>query len=285
MRDFVVMCDVNGDVLPQYAEQEDIKIFPQYYHFNDGIIYGDEIKLDAETFFARIKGGERAYSMGCNPERVRGIMEEALKAEHDIIIIMASSQCSGSYNTVCAEAAELLEDYPEARIHVVDSYLESTPLGFLAYFAQEMKKQGKSFDEVTDFLEKKKDHMNCFFIVDDLSCLVRGGRLSAIGGAVGTMLNIKPILCERDGLIAAFAKARGKKAAKQMIIEELKKMDLDLSIGAVVDAVAYEECEQFGEEITEKTGMQILWHTQLNPTIGAHTGPGAIGVVYCTKDR
>ena len=145
MRDFVIMSDVNCDVDPAYAAAKGIAILPQYYHFNDGTIYGDEIKLTPQQFYARL-AKERAYSMGCNPERVRGIMEAALKEGHDIIALMASSECSGSYSTVLTEAEDLMEDYPGSRIYVVDTFLEAIASGLLVYMAQDMKEAGKSFD-------------------------------------------------------------------------------------------------------------------------------------------
>ena len=129
MRDFVIMADVNADTTPSFVEQEGIAIMPQYYHFNDGVIYGDGNTLTSEKFYARMENGERAYSMGCNPDRVHGIMEQAVLDGHDIIVLMASADCSGSYNTVCVEAEELMEQYKDARIHVVDSRLECAAIG------------------------------------------------------------------------------------------------------------------------------------------------------------
>ena len=278
MRDYVFVADVNTDIPAEYAEAEGIPIFPQYYHFNDGIIYGDGMVLTSEEFYARLEK-ERSYSMGCNPDRVRGIMQKILDEGHDIIAFMASSECSGSYSTVCAVAEELLEQYKDARIHVVDTYLESAPIMLIIDKAVAMKKQGASFDEVVGFVEKMKETCNVYFVVDDLKYLVRGGRLNAVSGAVGTMLNIKPILHFKDGLITAYDKVRGNKAAKKRIIDDLRAMKIDKKV-----VLAYTRdrsgADDLAAELQSELGLEVLAIVELSLIIGTHTGPGVFGVGY-----
>ena len=283
MREFVIMSDVNTDINGEYAAENDIKLFPQYYHFNDGTVYGDGEELTPEQFYGRL-AEERAYSMGCNPDRVRGIMEEPVKEGKDIIAVMASSGCSGSYNTVCTEAADLMQEYPGAKIHVVDSLLESIPAGLMVYMAQEMKKAGSNFEEVVETLERRKLHLDAYFIVDDLKYLVRGGRLSSFSGAVGTMLNIKPILHFRDGMIVAYEKCRGKKAAKKKILDDLAAMNLDKNYCSLAHSVNRTEAEEYAGILEKELGMKIFSIEELTLIIGTHTGPGALGVAFMTAD-
>lgn len=281
MRDFVFMIDVNGDMDPDYAEEHGIKIMPQYYHFNDGVIYGDEMKMPIEGFFARLKSGDRAYSMGCNPDRVHGIMEGALKEDKDIIVLMASSDCSGSYNTVRVEAEDLMEQYEGSRIHVVDTRVECVPITLMCMMGVGLKEQGKTFDEIVECLEGRKEDFNIFFVVDDLDCLIRGGRLSPLSGAVGKMLSIKPILSFIDGKIEAVNKCRGKKAAKAAIMDELAKKNLDPNWFAGGHTVNYDEANEFAKEVADNFGLKLCGTYEINPTIGAHTGGGAFGVCFC----
>ena len=281
MRDFVIMADVNADMSPDFAAAEHISIMPQYYHFNDGIIYGDNNLLPIETFFDRLAKGERAYSIGCNPDRVHGIMEQAVLDGKDIIVYMASSDCSGSYNTVCTEAQELTEEYKDARIHVVDSRLECAPISLLVRQAVSLKKAGRSFDEVVEITEKLKATANVFFLVDHLDYLVRGGRLNPISGMVGTVLNIKPILYFEDGKIVPFTKVRGRQVGKKTILEQLSKLDPAATICSVVHTVAEEEAKEFAAQIESELGLKVVSVDEVNPTIGAHAGHNAIGVAYC----
>ena len=253
---------------------------PQYYHFNDGVIYGDGHVMDINDFFARLKT-ERAYSMGCNPDRVHGIMEQAVLDGHDIIVFMASSDCSGSYNTVRVEAEELMKEYKDARIHVVDSRLECAPIALISHVACEMRRKGKSFDEVVETVERIKADANVFFLVDHLDYLVRGGRLNPISGAIGTMLNIKPILHFEEGKIVAFTKVRGRNAGKKAIIDNLRKLDPDKYLFSVGHTIAEEEAREFAGQLEKELGVHVLYVDEVNPTIGAHTGDNAIGVAWC----
>ena len=282
MRDFVIMSDVNCDVDPAYAEEKGIAILPQYYHFNDGTIYGDEIKLTPQEFYTRL-AKDRAYSMGCNPERVRGIMEEELKKGHDILVLMASSECSGSYSTVLTEAEDLMENYPGSKIYVLDTYLEAIASGLLVYMAVDMKEEGKSLDEIAAVLEEKKKHIDVYFIVEHLDYLVRGGRLSPLSGAVGSMLQIKPILHFENGKIVPLMKCRGQKAAKKAILELLakKKLDKKYYIGAHTNNEA--GGREFLAQAKEVTGLDPLFISEVSLIIGAHVGPDAVAVAFCEE--
>ena len=285
MREIRIMADVNADTTPAFAEAENIAIMPQYYHFNDGVIYGDGNVLPIETFFERLSAGERSYSMGCNPDRVHGIMEQAVLDGCDIIVYMASSDCSGSYNTVRVEAESIMEQYKDARIHVVDSRLECAPIGLLVRQAVALKKAGHSFDEIVTATEELKENANVFFLVDHLDYLVRGGRLSPISGAVGTVLNIKPILYFENGKIVPFTKVRGRVAGKKAILEQLKKLDPEKYVVSVVHTVAEEEAKEFARQIESELGLKVVSIDEVNPIIGTHAGHNALGAAYCPIAR
>lgn len=280
MREFTVMTDINTDIEPAYAEAEHIVILPQYYHFNDGVIYGDEQKLEPPAFYKRLMGGERAYSMGCNPERVRELFEAELKQGRDIFCVMFSSECSGSFSTVHLVAEELMEKQ-DCKIYVVDSLNGSVAAGLMVYLAQEMKKAGHTIEEVRDTIEARKKDFDVFFLVDHLDCLVRGGRLNAISGAVGTVLSIKPILHFEEGKIVPLMKCRGKINAKHTILERLKKENLDQTLIAVAHTDNLEEAKEFAAEIEEELGVKVVYINEVNLTIGTHTGPDALGVAFC----
>ena len=283
MREIVFMADVNADLTPSFAEAEQVAIMPQYYHFNDGVIYGDGNHLPIETFFDRMKAGELAFSMGCNPDRVHGIMEQAVLDGRDIIVYMASAECSGSYNTVYTEAQALMEEYKDARIHVVDSRLECAPISLLVRQAVALKKAGKGFEEIVEATEALKATANVLFLVDHLDYLVRGGRLSPISGAVGTVLNIKPILYFEEGKIVPFTKVRGRQAGKKTIMEQLRKLDPKTTVCSVVHTVAEEEARDFAQQIRTELGLEVVSIDEVNPTIGAHAGHNALGVAYCGR--
>lgn len=280
MRQFTIMTDVNTDVFPEYAKKEEIIILPQYYHFNDGIIYGDEINLSAEEFYDRLAAGEKSLSMGCNPARVRELFEEELKNEKDILCIMFSSQLSGSYSTAVMVARELMEEYPERRIYVMDSLNASAGAGMMVYMARDLQKQGVEADIILQKLEEQKDRFQAMFVVDDLQYLVRGGRLSAFSGAVGTLLDIKPILYLTEGKINVLRKSRTRKRAVTDLMESFKALNPDPVYLAVVYTKNMESAVLLAKRIEEETGIKVEHIIPINPTIGAHTGPNALGIGF-----
>lgn len=280
MNNFTIMTDVNTDVFPAYAEAEGIVILPQYYHFDDGVVYGDEINLTSEEFFGRLANGEKSLSMGCNPARVQELFEKELKDGKDILCIMFSSELSGSYNTVVNVGNELMEEYPERKIYVIDSLNASAGAGMMVYMARDMQKTGATAEEIVKHIEGIKSSFKAIFVVDDLQYLVRGGRLNALSGAVGTILDIKPILHITNGRIDALKKSRTRKKALTDLLEVFKSMNPDKEYIAVVYTKDENAAKEYAARIENETGIMVKHIIPINPTIGAHTGPNALGIGF-----
>ena len=275
--EFTIMTDVNTDVEPSYAEAEGIVIMPQYYHFNDGVIYGDEIKLDSASFYKRLYDGEKAMSMGCNPARIKELFEAELNKGKDILAIIFSSELSGSYNTACTVAKELESIYPERKIIVMDSLNASAGAGLMVYMARDMQKAGKGIEEIRDYIESIKSKFQAMFVVDDLQYLVRGGRLSPLSGKVGTALDIKPILHLVEGKIQVLKKKRTRKKAVDELMDVMKGMEPDHTYFVVVHTHNRQSAVELVERIKAETGIEVDKIIEINHTIGTHTGPNALG--------
>ena len=286
MSNFTIMTDVNTDVFPKYAQTENIVILPQYYHFDDGIVYGDEINLTSEQFYDRLAKGEKCLSMGCNPARVRELFEKELQKQKDILCIMFSSNLSGSYSTVTTVARELMEENPQRNIYVIDSLNASAGAGMMIYLARDLQKAGVNAREIMERLEAIKNRFQAMFVVDDLQYLVRGGRLSAFSGAVGTILDIKPILHLEEGRICVLRKSRTRKKALTDLLEAFKAKNPDSTYLAVVYTKNEEAAKMFAKRIEAETGISIKNIIPINPTIGTHTGPNALGIGFLSgKER
>ena len=281
MNKFTIMTDVNTDVLPAYAETEDIVILPQYYHFDDGVVYGDEITLTSDEFYGRLANGEKSLSMGCNPARVQELFENELKEGRDILCIMFSSELSGSYNTVVNVAKELMEEaYPDRKIYVIDSLNASAGAGMMVYMARDLQKEGVPIEEIANRIESIKSKFKAVFVVDDLQYLVRGGRLSVFSGAVGTILDIKPILYIKEGKIDALKKSRTRKKALTDLLEYVKTLNPDEKYISVVYTKDEDAAKEYAARVEKETGISIKHIIPINPTIGAHTGPNALGIGF-----
>ena len=289
MREFTLITDVNTDVHPAYAEKEGIIILPQYYYFEDGVIYGDEILMDEDTFYARLAAGETAKSSGVNPDRARRVFEEELKKGKDVLAIICSSGLSMSYSTCKHVGEELMEEYPGSRIIVMDSLSESGGAGLMLYVARDMQKEGKTIEEIRDHIEAIKQDFQGMFVVDDLRYLVRGGRLSPFSGAFGTMLDIKPILyLNEEGKIVPLKKVRTRKRAINELLRIAKELEPDPRYMYVVHTHNEPSAHELADRIEAELGIKVNRQYNLgsiNNTIGAHTGPNALGFGFLAHKK
>lgn len=282
-----ITADINGDIPGELAAEYDIAILPQYYRFEtDDTVYGDDKNLSSTEFFRRLSEGERAYSMGCNPQRVREILKHRLAAGEDIVCVMFSSALSGSYNTVCMVAEQLRVEYPENRIAVIDTLNASFAQGLLAYRAAKRYRAGDSFEEIVRKLEREIPSLKLWFAVNDLKYLAWGGRLSNLSACVGTVLDIKPILTVNEtGQIVAKSKVRTLKKALCSMVETVKANQGGYPEVGIVHSNHEELARKLRDLLLRERldGVKEIIISEINPTIGAHIGPGAVGVVFLQR--
>lgn len=267
MQEFIIFTD--GDVdLPSPYDTE-VSFLPQYYYFDESIVYGDKQVLSRDEFFKQLSS-RRAYTAGVNPDLVHERFEKVLQDGKDILCITVSSGLSGSYNTICMIAQDLKDQYPEHKIEVIDSLSATLGSGFLCVDAIEMKKQGKTLHETTEEIKKRIPFIDIYFIVDDFKYLVQGGRVSETVGKIGDILDIKLILTMKEGRIEPYRKNRGMKAALRNIqhITQSKKISR-LGTIYVGNKEMFEKCKSLVKSDSEAS---------LNLIISSHVGPNTTGI-------
>ena len=284
MRDFCITTDSNADLPQEYITKFGTTIIPQYYSFGD-TVYGDELNMSPKEFYERMKGGELPQSQANNPavieEKFRAILDDGM----DIIHIAFSSGLSGSYNNVCMVARELTEEYSGAQITVIDSLNVSLGESIMVIYANQLKEKGTSYDKVVMSLEEFKNHINVQFTVDDLFHLQRGGRVTKTTAVVGSALNLKPFLYVNNaGALSSDGTARGRKKSLRALVDRMKatlddKTDFSLPVG-IVHGNCYDEAENVAELIKSLTPFSNVIINDISPSIGAHAGPGALGIIY-----
>lgn len=284
MRDFCITTDSNSDLPKEYIEKFDTTIIPQYYSFGD-VVYGDELNMSPKEFYERMKGGELPQSQANNPAVIEDKFRAILDKGMDIIHIAFSSGLSGSYNNVCMVARELTEEYSGAQITVIDSLNVSLGESLMVIYANQLKEKGSSYDKVVMSLEEFKNHINVQFTVDDLFHLQRGGRVTKTTAVVGSALNLKPFLYVNNiGALSSDGTARGRKKSLRALVDRMKatlddNTDFTLPIG-IVHGNCYEEAESVADMIKSMTPFSNVIINDISPSIGAHAGPGALGVIY-----
>lgn len=284
MRDFCITTDSNSDLPQEYIDKLDTTIIPQYYSFGD-TIYGDELHMPPKEFYERMRNGELPQSQANNPAIIEDKFRSILDKGMDIIHIGFSSALSGSYNNVCMVAKELSEEYPDAKITVVDSLNVSLGESIMVIHANNMKAKGISYDEIVEDLEEFKNHINVQFTVDDLFHLQRDGRVSKTVAVVGSALNLKPYLYVNNaGGLSSDGTARGRKKSLRVLVERMKatleeNTDTSLPVG-IVHGNCLEEAHYVADLVKQETAFTNIIINDISPSIGTHAGPGALGILY-----
>lgn len=284
MRDFYITTDSDSDLPKEYIEKYNTTIIPQYYSFDD-TIYGDELHMTPTDFYIRMRNGSLPQSHANDPvvieEKFRAILDKGA----DIIHISFSSALSISYNNVCTVARALEKEYEGSRVTVIDSLNVSLGESLMVIYANRLKEQGTSYDEIIIWLNEFRHHINVQFTVDDLFHLQRGGRVSRTTALIGSAFNIKPFMyVTKNGTIANAGNVRGRKKSITALVDRMKStlndnIDYTLPVG-VVHGNCYEDAKFLAKTIKSKTKYKTVIINDISPSIGAHSGPGALGLIY-----
>lgn len=284
MRNYCITTDSNSDLPKEYIEKYNTTIIPQYYSFGD-TVYGDELHMAPAEFYEKMKEGGLPQSQANNPAVIEDKFRAILDTGCDIIHVAFSSALSGSYNNVCMVARELEEDYPDTKITVIDSLNVSLGEAMMVIRGNEMKESGASYEEVVNYLNELKDHINVQFTVDDLFHLQRGGRVSKTVAVVGSALNLKPFLYVTDeGGLASAGTARGRKKSLRTLVDRMKatideNTDYTLPVG-IVHGNCIEDANFIADLVKAETKFTNIIINDISPSVGAHAGPGALGILY-----
>lgn len=267
-----------------------IKLLPSDYTV-DGVpetYTGDIEHFDMHAYYEGLRNGVSVKTSLLNTGLFLTRFEPLLREGTDIVYIAMSSGISGTYNAALTAAEQLMEEYPDRLVHIVDSHGCGFGNGLLAIKAAELAKEGKTCREASKILDDMVPHCCQYFTVDDLNFLKRTGRVSGAAAAIGTTLHIKPILYgDHTGHIVSCAISRGRKKAIRMLAEKYKEKRMDLQNPKVY--ISNGDCIDDAEmlkglilEITPDADVLIVPH---EPFSGAHVGPGMLGLFFLGKER
>ncbi|MEF9942119.1 MAG: DegV family protein [Lachnospiraceae bacterium] len=287
MKQFVITSDSTVDLPKEYLEEHQNTMLSLSY-LVEGKTYEDVHGLPSKEFYDKIRAGSQVITSQVNPEQAKKIFETLIKKGNDILHIAFSSGLSGSYNSAQLAAAELMEQYENIHIEVIDSLSASMGEGLLLYKANEMKQAGRSLDEIASWLNQNKLHVCHNFTVDDLNHLQRGGRISKATAVIGTAVNIKPILhVDNEGHLVNIGKVRGRKKSLLTLVEHMEKQAKGYENNVVMishgdcieDAKLVESC------VRERLGIENIIIHPVGAVIGTHSGPGTIALFFMGNPR
>ena len=236
----------------------------------------------------RLGAGETAPTSAVNVSDYTEAVEPLVQAGRDVLIIAFSSGLSATCHSAQIAAQELSERYPDRKIWVVDSLCASLGQGLLVWYAARMKAQGKSMEEVRDWLEDNKLHLCHWFTVDDLHFLKRGGRISPATAVVGTMLSIKPVMhVDDEGRLVKVGTARGRNASLKALVNHMEETAIDP--GSQVVFISHGDCledaRKVADDVKRRFGVEQVVLNNVGPVIGAHSGPGTVALFFLGSKR
>lgn len=215
-------------------------------------------------------------------EELYSTVESLVKDDHEIVGIFLSSDMSGTFSTSNLVKNMILENYPNAKIVMLDSRSNCMQAGFAVLEAAKAASENKSLDEVVSIAKNVIENSKFIFVPDTLDYLKKGGRIGGAAALFGSLLQIKPILTVEDGKTTVFTKVRIKKKAIDKIVNTVLEQNLKTPIKGII--VHHINCESEGQELADrlksKLGLDNVKIQSIGPIIGLHVGPGSIGVAY-----
>ena len=284
-----IVTDSSCDLGINFIEENNIELIQLLLNLDGEIIKDDLGKsLGYREFYEKLRAGSMPSTSQINIYTFEEKFKELLDKGYEILYIGLSSALSGTFNSANMARNNILEENPNAKIAVVDSISVSMGLGMLIKKAYEMINEGKMLEEIVQWIEENKSKVIHAILVDDLKHLKRGGRLSASSAAVGTILNIKPLLkLNNSGAVEATEKVKGKKKALKRLasIVKEKAINIENEILYIMHGDALEEAQYLKEIILQELNFKDVKVEYIGTVIGTHGGPGTIAAVFWGNER
>lgn len=281
MEKIAIVTDSNSGITQEKAKKLGIRVLPMPFYINGELFYED-ITLTQEEFYQRLAEDADISTSQPSPAEVTGLWDEVLQDNDKIIYIPMSSGLSSS----CETAMGLARDY-EGKVYVVDNQRISITQQQSVWDAIEMRDKGMSAEEIVDVLMREKLEASIYITVDTLKYLKKGGRVTPAAAAIGTVLNLKPVLTIQGEKLDAFAKVRGIKAAKKTMLDAMEKDIKERFAGKEVHLEGAYTCsdeaaQEWKQEIAERLPGYDIVMDRLSLSVSCHIGPGAIAIA-CSK--
>ena len=285
MSKVAIVTDSNSGITQKRGEELGIYVLPMPF-FIDGELYLEDITLSQEQFYEKLGADSEISTSQPSPGDVMDLWDKLLEDYDEIVCIPMSSGLSST----CETALSLAQDYDE-KVQVVNNQRISVTQEQSVYDAIKLRDEGKSAAEIRQVLEKEKMQASIYITVDTLKYLKKGGRITPAAAAIGTVLNLKPVLQIQGEKLDAYAKVRGKKQAKRVMMKAMQedwntRFKQYVESGEMCLQIAYagnkEEAEEFKKEVEAAFPGMDIHMDPLSLSVACHIGHGALAVA-CSK--
>lgn len=279
-----LLADSGADLPKSYFDEHNITFIPLRVNLNEKE-YDDSITIQPEEIYEAMKTGKSPKTSQASPNLLKEVFTGLAKAAKPSLYVAFSSGLSGTYQTAVMMRNEVLEEYPDFDLRIIDSKGASLGYGLAVMYAQELISTGNTIQEVEQSVKDYCKSLQYIFTVDDLAYLARGGRISKTSAFVGGLLSIKPLLHMEDGKLVPLEKIRGRKKLVKRMIELINERGVNLSeerIG-ISHGDDIELANEVKELIEEAFHPKEIIISMIGAAIGAHSGPGTLAVFFAGK--
>lgn len=293
MADYKITCCSTADISSEHLKKLDVA-FGKYHYIIDGKDFADDLytSLTPAEFYAKIDAGAMPTTSQVTPEELCELFEPILSAGYDVLHIEFSSGLSGGWQSALAAQKIMSEKYPARKVYVVDSLAASSGYGLLVDKAAELKAGGMGIDELKKWVEDNRLRVRHWFFATNLAHFKRGGRVSGPAAAIGTLLNICPVMdVNSQGKLIVRRKALGrKKAVKDLFASMCSQAEGGLGYSGkcyISHSMMDAEANQL-KEMVEQAFPSLNGRVEIDPigtVIGSHTGPGTVALFFFGTDK
>lgn len=284
MKKVAIITDSNSGITQDEARALGVSVVPMPFYIDDQLFY-EGVSLTQEEFYEKLEKDHEIQTSQPSPADLLFLWDEALKEAESIVYIPMSSGLSSS----CETATMLALDY-DGKVQVVNNQRISVTQRQSVLDAMELADQGKSAEEIKAILENEKFQSSIYISLDTLKYLKKGGRITPAAAAIGTVLGLKPVLQINGEKLDAYAKVRGKKAAKETMLDAMKKdfaeKFKDVDQDDIHLEASYsgnpEEAAEWKKEIEEHFPGMEIYMAPLSLSVSCHIGKGALAIA-CSK--
>ncbi len=282
-----IITDSGSDITTAQAEKLGIRMLPIMFSFDGETYYKEGVDMSKDEFYEKLSDPENDIPKTTQITPIR--YADAFNEEYDngfdtLIVVTISSTGSGMYQNALLSAQEVMDERG-GEIIVVDSHGYSCLYGCGVVHAAHMLSEGKSKEEIVSYLEDLYSTMHAYFLVGDMTYLKRGGRINAATFMIANVLDIKPVLAIKDGLVVQDGKLRGSKKLLKKLVEKAKTDGFDLTGKSVfaVHSAQEEKRQELIEELTSAFENVRTIKQRLGSVIACHGGPDLVGFVFSDK--
>lgn len=284
---FKIITDSATDLPKKIIDKYQLHVIPTPVTI-DGTDYFDGKTIFPEEFYRIQADGADIKTYHINQYMFRENFEPYAKAGDEVLYLCFSTGIAGTFNAANLAKEELLEEYPDFKLTILDTKCASLGFGLVVEKVLQMQENGAPKELIIEAAQYFCDHMEHIVTVETLEYLYKGGRLSRTSAVLGGVLDVKPIIEVNDeGALVAFEKVRGRHKSLKRCVELVgeRGVELDKQIIGVVHGNDPKTCEQVCEVLMEKYHCRGIIKSWVGCAIGAHTGPGIIGIVFLSASE